>query len=105
MSKVLKIVREFNQLSQTEVAEALGISKSNVSEYESGKRPLSLQIIKRYAKLFGVPPSSFLLFMEEIEGEFVPSEHKRLQRNAIKLLEWLRRKAQVPDDDGNSTTY
>jgi transcriptional regulator with XRE-family HTH domain len=98
MSRVLKLARLFHGLTQTDVANALGIAKSSVSAIESGKRPLSLPTIRRYAKLF-IPPSSLLLFMEEFEGEYVPAEHGYLRSNALKLMEWLRERAQLPDDE------
>lgn len=109
MSRVIKLARIFHQLSQAEVASALGVAKSTISEIESGKRSLSLKTIRRYAKLFGIPASSLLFFMEEIEGEYAPSEHSRLQANALRLLEWVRRRARLPDPDedegrGTSTT-
>jgi transcriptional regulator with XRE-family HTH domain len=103
MSKVLKLARIFHGLSQIEVAKALGVAKSSVSEIESGKRPLSLQTIRRYAKLFGIPPSSLLLFMEEIEGEYVPAEHGRLQSKALKLLEWIRENGDLTDGTGEDS--
>ena len=97
MSKVLKLARIFHGKTQAEVASALGIAKSSISEIESGKRPLSLQTIRRYAQLVGIPASSLMFFMEEIDGEYVPAEHGRLQETAIKLFEWMRKRAQLPD--------
>lgn len=103
MSKVLKLAREFNGMSQLQVAQALGVAKSSISEFESGKRALSLQTIRRYAKVFGIPASSLLMFMEEIEGEYVPAEHGRLQSNAIKVFNWIReRTGENSDQDGPS---
>ncbi len=99
MSKVLKLARKFHGLSQVDVANALGVSKSAISEIEAGKRPVTLQTIQRYAKIFGIPPSSLLLFMEEIEGEYIPSERGKLQRNALRFLDWLRERGDLPDDD------
>ena len=102
MSKVLKLAREFNGMSQLQVAQALGVAKSSISEFESGKRALSLQTIRRYARVFGIPASSLLMFMEEIEGEYVPAEHGRLQSNAIKVFNWIREKSGANSQDDPS---
>lgn len=96
MSKVLKLARIFHGMTQADVASALGIAKSSISAIESGKRALSLQTIRRYARLFGIPASSLMLFMEEIDGEYVPRENGGLQGNAIKLFEWMRERARLP---------
>jgi len=86
LHKALKTVREVHRMHQGELAERLGISRSHLSEIESGKKAASVELLHKFAEVFDVPPSTFLSFAEAIEG---PSE--RRQRNAkrlMKVLEW-----------------
>jgi transcriptional regulator with XRE-family HTH domain len=61
-------MRVFHDLKQVELAEKLGISKSHLSEIESGSKTPSLDIIERYSKTFGIPVSSIMFFSENIEN-------------------------------------
>lgn len=47
-------------LSQTSLAERLGISHSTVSRYLSGKRPITLHALIRIAEVLELPPASLL---------------------------------------------
>jgi transcriptional regulator with XRE-family HTH domain len=86
LDRALKTVREVHQIPQVTLAEKLGISKSHLSELESGKKAVSLDLLKRYANIFDVPPSTFLSFMEALEGV---SERKREKaKKLLRVLEW-----------------
>lgn len=106
MSKILKLARAFQGLTQAEAANKLGVAKSYISEIESGRRPISLQTIRRYAKLLEIPASSLLLFMEKFEGEeYLPAEEGPWQTRALKLFSWLQAHAGIkdPDEDAHPT--
>lgn len=86
LDRALKTVREVHQIPQATLAEKLGISKSHLSELESGKKAVSVDLLKRYANIFDVPPSTFLSFMEALEGV---SERKRERaKKLLRVLEW-----------------
>jgi transcriptional regulator with XRE-family HTH domain len=68
LSEALRLIRVFHDLKQVELAEKLGISKSHLSEIESGAKTPSLEIIERYSKEFGLPVSSIMFFVENIEA-------------------------------------
>ena len=53
-------------MKQNELADKVGISKSHVSEIESGNRTPSLDVIEKYAAVFRVPVSSILFFSEQL---------------------------------------
>lgn len=83
-------MRVFHDLSQKDLAEKLQISKSYLSEIESGKKQPTLSLLEEYSKVFDIPVSSILFFSENI-GE--KTSHKKL-RNAIsskviKILEFI----------------
>jgi transcriptional regulator with XRE-family HTH domain len=94
LDRALKTVREVHQIPQATLAEKLGISKSHLSELESGKKAVSVDLLKRYANIFDVPPSTFLSFMEALEGV---SERKREKaKKLLRVLEWI-----LDKDDAN----
>ena len=66
LSEALRLIRVFHDLKQFEAADKLGISKSYLSEIESGTKTPSIDLIQKYAVEFGIPASSILLFAEEI---------------------------------------
>ena len=47
----LKVARERRQLTQTQMADALGVAKSTYSLYESGKREPNVQTIKKISDI------------------------------------------------------
>lgn len=86
LDRALKTVREVHQIPQAELAQKLGISKSHLSELESGRKNVTLEVLKRYADVFDVPASTFLSFMEALEGE---SEKRRERaKKLLSVLEW-----------------
>ena len=73
-------------MQQGELAERLCISRSHLSEIESGRKAASVELLHKFAEVFDVPPSTFLSFAEAIEGS-----SERRQKNAkrlMKVLEW-----------------
>ena len=61
----IKKLRENNNLTQKELANALGITQSALSKYEKGERLIKLQFIKRLSEYFGVT-----------EGEIIGKKEK-----------------------------
>lgn len=87
LSEALRLIRVFHDLKQQEIADRLRLSKSYVSELESGKKAPSLDVIQRYSDEFGIPASSILFFSENLED---PSRAKRAKTAiAGKVLQFL----------------
>ena len=88
IGKVLKHIRIFNQLKQYDVAEELKLSKSYISEIESGNKIPTLEVLHKYSDYFDIPLSTILLFVEKIDKP--QSITKRLLcKNAVKFLDWI----------------
>lgn len=87
LSEALRLIRVFHDIKQQELADRLGLSKSYVSELESGRKIPSMDVIQKYSDAFGIPPSSILFFSENLEN---PSKAKRA-KSAIagKVLQFL----------------
>lgn len=63
--EIIKYLRLSNNLSQKDVADALNLSVSAISQYETGKRSVSINEINLFADYFHVS-SDYLLGREEI---------------------------------------
>jgi len=91
INKALKVIRQFHQIKQTDLAIKLNISKSYLSELESGKKPASYELLERYAGVFDIPVSSLVFFSEHIEKEGgIPKKVRTaVADKIIKVMEWL----------------
>lgn len=76
----LKKIRIFHELKQKDLADKLGISRSNISEIESGKKIPSLQLLAKYSDYFNIPISSILFFSEYLET------NKYLDTNGLEIF-------------------
>ena len=90
LNEALKQIRKFHQLKQVELAKELGISKSYLSEIESCRKPVSMDLLQKYAEVFSVPASSLLMFSENMNA-VKTSDKLRLKcaNKIIKAMEWI----------------
>lgn len=89
--RALKLIRQYHRLTQVELAERLGLSKSFVSEIEkeNGKKP-SIEVLQRYANFFKIPLSSLMLFAERTdESDFGERSRAFSADKVLKMLEWI----------------
>ncbi|SQH76928.1 conserved protein of unknown function,might belong to Transcriptional regulator [Shewanella benthica] len=91
INKALKVIRQFHKLKQVELAEKLNISKSYLSEIESGKKHISMDLLGKYSTTFDIPVSSLVFFSESLDKEGqIPEKFKRVLANKIiTIMEWL----------------
>jgi transcriptional regulator with XRE-family HTH domain len=94
--EALRLVRVFHDMNQTKLAERLGISKSYLSELESGKKSPTLELLQKYAETFSMPLSSLLFFAENV-GTPSRSDTVRaaIASKALKMLLWIAVKDEV----------
>lgn len=69
LNEALRLMRVFHDLSQKELAEKLRISKSYISEIESGKKTPTLDLLNRYSEFFDIPVSSIMFFSESLNSK------------------------------------
>ncbi|MCZ2156517.1 MAG: helix-turn-helix domain-containing protein [Bryobacterales bacterium] len=86
--RALKLTREFHRIKQTDLADRLDISKSFLSEIESGIKSPTLELLGRYSQVFEIPVSAFLMFSERLENKTAIKKHKQVDR-ILKFLEWV----------------
>ncbi|UWQ55958.1 helix-turn-helix domain-containing protein [Leisingera caerulea] len=91
INEALTIARLYWGYSQTELAEALGMSQAMVSEIERGTKSVTLDTLEKYSTVLGVRKSQLMFFAEEIEGD-APIRKGRLivARKALNLLDKLK---------------
>ncbi len=87
--EALRLVRVFHDINQTTLAERLHISKSYLSEIESGKKQVTLELLQRYADTFGMPLSSLLFFAEQVGSGAHEKVRTAIAAKALKMLEWM----------------
>lgn len=90
--EALRLIRVFHDQSQTELAARLGISKSYLSEIESGKKQPKIELVERYSSEFGLPVSSILFFSENLENPSDSAKAADKAKGVIarKVIDFLR---------------
>lgn len=92
--EALRLIRAFHDVNQSDLAAQLGVSRSYLSEIESGKKTPSLELLKRYASHFDLSLSTLVLFSERFdEPENLIGLRKLLGRKAIAILQWIEKKS------------
>lgn len=61
MRHKLRVIREAMKLTQNEVAEKLGVSRSYYTELELGRKQPSLDLLRRFVDMFG--PGALDIFL------------------------------------------
>lgn len=91
INRALKTIRQFHGLTQAELALKLEMSKSYLSEIESGKKSVGYELLEKYSELFDVPVSSLVFFSENLEeANAIPEKFRSVVAEKIlKVMEWV----------------
>jgi transcriptional regulator with XRE-family HTH domain len=90
LNRALKLVRVYHNLTQVETAHRIGLSKSYVSEIESGQKRVSLEVLEKYSSAFKIPVSSLMLFAEHSkDSRFSEDARVYIAEKALKMLDWI----------------
>lgn len=87
-------LRRKSGLSQQALGELVGCTKVHISGIERGKREMSLDLMRRIAKVFGVPPAELLSFDDHpgrlsVEEQLLVENYRRadpIQRELVQRL-------------------
>jgi transcriptional regulator with XRE-family HTH domain len=101
LNRALKLVRVYHNLTQSEVARRTGLSKSYVSEIESARKKVSIEILNKYSEAFEIPTSSLMLFAEHSKDKrFSEDVRVYIAAKALKMLDWI---ATITEPNENAT--
>jgi transcriptional regulator with XRE-family HTH domain len=67
INEALRLLRVFSDLKSKDMANALEISPSYLSEIESGKKEPSLALLEKYSQQFKTKVSALLFFAESLD--------------------------------------
>jgi transcriptional regulator with XRE-family HTH domain len=98
LNEALRLIRVFHDMPRAEAIERLGISNSYLSEIENGKKPATLELVKKYSQVFNLPVSSIIFFSEKVEtGSASEKTRQVLAKKILKMLEWIEDKDSYQD--------
>ncbi len=87
IGEALRLIRVFHNVKQRDLAQALKISPSYLSEIENGKKEPSLEILERYATEFRTSTSAILFFRDGVKQDSMRSTIKsKVREQVIRLL-------------------
>lgn len=90
MNLRLKEIRKIRDLTQREVAEALGVSPATYSRYETGEREPSIDTLVRLSSIYGVSVD-FLVNNVLIESSVLNDYEKTLVEASREVPEYVRK--------------
>ncbi len=90
LNEALRLIRVFHDMTQTALAERLGISKSHLSEIESKKKVPTLSLLAKYSEVFDIPLSSIMFFSERLEpGSSAEDARHFVSSKIVTLLNFI----------------
>ena len=100
LHEALRLIRLYHDISQTELARRFGISKSYLSEIETGKKQATLALLHQYSTEFKLPMSSIMFFSEALEkNSFSERTRLKISQKVIALLNFIaERSGTLPKD-------
>lgn len=90
LNEALRLIRVFHNMNQKELSEKLEISRSYLSEIESGKKNINVDLLNKYSTVFDIPSSSLLLFSENLENnKFSEKTRIYVAKKVINIMNWV----------------
>ena len=80
---ILKALRKFNRMTQQEVADKFGVSKPYICQIETGKSKVTLELVEKYSRMFGIRKSLILQCAED------KNKAPKLTKSEVRFLEYL----------------
>lgn len=90
LNEALRILRDYYGYSRNEIMDGVQISKSYLSELESGSKRVTLDVVSKYAEFLDLKPSMILLLGESLaEGKSAKTIEGFVAKNTRKLMSWI----------------
>lgn len=88
VSRQICLIRKQNRLSQQQLSDVLGISRSTYCSYETGRRKVGVEIIEKLSEFYGVSTD---LFIKGVDKEYLNDEENYEGQPDIRFLSQLSR--------------
>ena len=89
LGEALRLIRIFHDCKTANLAKALDISPSYISEIENDKKTPSMEILKKYASYFNTTISAIMFFAEDIEKDKKKPVRAAVRSKLIKFLKFI----------------
>lgn len=83
----LRLIRVSHDCKTTELANALGMSASYISELERDKKTPSMETLRKYADCFDTTVSAIMFFAEDIEKDEKHPMKSVIRRKLVRFLQ------------------
>lgn len=91
INEALRLLRLYCGFSQVEMAKRLSVTQSTISDVESGRKNVTMDLLEAYSQAVGVRMSQLLFFAEEIEGQPIAKRGRLIVADKVlKILEKLK---------------
>ncbi len=100
LNEALRLIRVYHDMKQSDVAAALGVSASYISEVEKGRKKPTLELVEKYAESFHIPASSIMYFSENMgKGKAVEGARTAVAGKILKLMQFLESRSERVNAD------
>lgn len=91
LGEALKQLRLFHGVKQKDLAEAINVSPSYLSEIEKGRKDnITIELVNKYADFFGVRNSDLFMFSEKLSEQTSQNPaNRKVARKALKIMAWI----------------
>ncbi len=90
LNETLVFIRVFHNESQSNLCRDMEISRSYISEVESGKKAVTINILEKYSIHFDIPISSILELFELMNGKKKTNKQKSLIKNLCDRVSYMK---------------
>ena len=92
--KALKLIRQYHDLTVSELAKEFNLSSTYLKEIESGKKPVESQLLELYSAKFDIPVSSLVMFSQDVhkEGKLAKKFRHLMAGKILLIADWAMNK-------------
>lgn len=91
INDALKLLRLYCGLSQVEIANKIGVSQSMISDIESSRKKVTIDLLEKYSSSMNIRMSQLMFFAEEIDGQTLKTKGQLIIADKVlKLLDKLK---------------
>ncbi len=96
INEALRLIRLYCRYSQAELAQALNVSQSLISDVEGGRKNVTMDLLQKYSEALNIRMSQLMFFAEEIEGQPIARRGQLIiAEHVLSLLEKMKPKEHV----------